>query len=271
MTSYLGKMIMAYDTGIEWCNHTFNPWWGCTKLSQGCKHCYAETMSARFGQDIWGPGRQRRTFAEKHWHEPLKWDALAAATNIRARVFCASMADVFEDNRQLNDERTRLWHLIEETPHLDWLLLTKRPHLIAEMVPSAWLTDPRENVWYGTSVESPEVYARLDALRHTPAVVRFVSAEPLLAPLTDLDLAGLHWVIAGGESGSGARPMDEAWVRLIRDQFQAAGVAFFMKQMGAVWARTHAAHSKGGNLDDLPPDLQIREFPQPLRVGTVHV
>ncbi len=262
---------MAYDTGIEWCHHTFNPWWGCTKVSQGCKHCYAETMAARFGQDIWGPGRQRRTFAEKHWREPLKWNALDQAAGMRARVFCASMADVFEDNYELNDERTRLWQIIEETPQLDWLLLTKRPHLIAEMIPKDWLTDPRENVWYGTSIESPEVYARLDMLRQTPAVVRFVSAEPLLAPLPELDLTGIDWVIAGGESGPGARPLDEAWVRAIRDQCRAADVAFFMKQMGTVWARTHGVHTKGNHLDDLPLDLRIRDFPQPLRVRSLYV
>lgn len=252
---------MASNTRIEWCDHTFNPWWGCTKVSPGCAHCYAETLATRFGQTCWGPRAPRRTFGAAHWREPLAWNARAAATGQRARVFCASMADVFEDRRELDPERARLWALIEATPHLDWLLLTKRPERILALIPPAWRATPPANVWYGTSVESPAVVGRIAALRQVPATIRFLSAEPLLAPLPALDLEGIHWVIVGGESGAGARPMAAAWARALRDQCRAAGVAFFVKQMGSVWARAQGLRGNGGALAALPPDLRLREVP----------
>src|SRR5687767_6851032 len=116
---------MGRNSTIEWTTHTFNPWWGCTKVSPGCQNCYAERLSTRYGHDVWGPGAKRRTFGEDHWKEPLRWEAEAARTGVRARVFCASMADVFDKDAPAK-ERKRLWKLIAKTPHLDWLLLTKR-------------------------------------------------------------------------------------------------------------------------------------------------
>lgn len=118
---------MGKNSRIEWTDHTFNPWWGCTKVSEACKNCYAEAWSKRVGQQVWGPQAERRFFGERHWLEPLKWNADAAAHGKRLRVFCASMADVFEDRRSLDPWRSKLWELIEATPQLDWLLLTKRP------------------------------------------------------------------------------------------------------------------------------------------------
>src|SRR5689334_19979739 len=138
---------MAKDSKIEWTNHTFNPWWGCTKVSPACKHCYAETWAKRVGQEIWGARADRRFFTDKHWGQPKLWNEDARRQGIRYRVFCASMADVFEGRKELDSWRRRLWHLISETPHLDWLLLTKRPENVLKAVP--WGDRWPSNVWIG--------------------------------------------------------------------------------------------------------------------------
>ena len=247
---------MGKETGISWCDHTFNPWWGCTKVSLGCQLCYASTLSSRWGYDIWGPKADRRFFDDKHWAEPLKWNRDAVAAGERRRVFCASMADVFERHmvqhvqEQLAFARQRLWKLIEATPMLDWLLLTKRPEHIPLYIPRSWLRQAPHNVWYGTSVEDQAAAdTRIPLLLQVPAVVRFLSCEPLLGPVDLHDYLGwhmsdipddqkIHWVIAGGESGSGARPMHPGWARSLRDQCQAAGIAFHFKQRGE-WTWDH--------------------------------
>ena len=143
---------MARDSRIEWTDHTFNPWWGCTKVSAACDHCYAETWARRIGLDIWSAGKPRRYLSDAYWQQPHKWNAAAANAGSKARVFCASMADVFEWKKGLWSWRHRLWAVIEETPHLDWLLLTKRPHLVRRLAP--WGDHWPENVWLGTTVES---------------------------------------------------------------------------------------------------------------------
>lgn len=229
---------MGKNSTIEWTHHTFNPWWGCVKVSAGCKHCYAETWSRRVGLDIWGARGERRFFSDSHWREPVRWNAEAVAAGVRRRVFCASMADVFEARSDLDLVRERLWTLIETTPALDWLLLTKRPEQIAEKAP--WGNRWPPNVWLGTTAEN-QLWAnrRIPILLEHPAVVRFVSCEPLVG---HLDLTRwmsskgsehcINWVIAGGESGSKARPMNPEWVRSLRDQCQRAKVAFHFKQWG---------------------------------------
>lgn len=231
---------MAKNSSIEWTHHTFNPWWGCTKISPACDHCYAETWAKRVGQSVWGNKAPRRFFTDKHWKEPLRWNAEATTEGIRHRVFCASMADVFERRAELNEQRERLWKLIEATPMLDWLLLTKRPQNIEKMVP--WTTVWPHNVWLGTTVENQaNALVRLPHLLKHRARVRFLSCEPLLGPLdlkgwlkpdTKLGLHGIDWIIAGGESGPGARPMLPAWARNLRDQATKAKVAFHFKQWG---------------------------------------
>ena len=143
---------MAKNSRIEWTTHTFNPWWGCVKLSPACKHCYAESWARRVGKSVWGTKAPRRFFGDKHWSEPLKWNNEAAHAGIRARVFCASMADVFEDRDELDVWRERLWRLIAETPALDWLLLTKRPDLVSKKTP--WGKNWPSNIWLGTTVEN---------------------------------------------------------------------------------------------------------------------
>ena len=231
---------MAKDSKIEWTHHTFNPWWGCSKVSPACKHCYAETWAKRVGSKVWGAKAPRRFFTDNHWKEPLKWNREAQSLGERRRVFCASMADVFERRSELHPWRERLWELIDRTPMLDWLLLTKRPHNISYMVP--WAKQWPENVWIGATVEN-QTWAekRLPTLLKIPAKIRFLSCEPLLS---NLDLSAfvdkpeyhpIDWIIAGGESGAYSRPMNPEWVRNLRNQSNEANIAFHFKQWGH-WA-----------------------------------
>ena len=226
---------MGKNSPIEWTNHTFNPWWGCVKVSAACKNCYAESWAKRVGQKVWGPKADRRFFSDRHWAEPRKWNQLASRDQTRARVFCASMADVFEDRRDLDAPRERLWSLIEETPNLDWLVLTKRPQLISKFVP--WQDRWPSNVWIGTTVEDQEAAEeRLDYLTAIPASVRFISAEPLVGPV-DLGrwIHNLDWVITGGESGPKARPSSPSWFIDLMNQCMSTDTAFHFKQWGD-WA-----------------------------------
>ncbi len=163
---------MAQNSSIEWTDHTFNPWWGCAKVSPACDNCYAELWAKRMGHQVWGAAAERRFFSDAHWTEPLAWNEEAVATGQRKRVFCASMADVFERRAELHSQRDRLWELIQSTPSLDWLLLTKRPQNVRGMVP--WGKKWPANVWLGTTVEN-QTYAekRLPFLLQHPAAVRF--------------------------------------------------------------------------------------------------
>lgn len=257
------------NSTISWTDHTFNLVWGCQKVSPGCTNCYAETLAKRYGFDVWGPAKTtaRRTMSANYWRQPLRWNEAARKAEKRARVFCCSMADVFEDHPTNAQERPRLWELIKQTPWLDWLLLTKRPENFRAFLPSGFRVEPWPNVWLGTSVENQE-YAekRIPYLLDVPAKVRFLSCEPLLGPVElwrfdeedqalrgigiirsggmtpstpdslperyDDSYAGIDWIIAGGESGHGARPMHPDWARSLRDQAQTAGVAFHFKQWG---------------------------------------
>ncbi|HEY4212778.1 MAG TPA: phage Gp37/Gp68 family protein [Steroidobacteraceae bacterium] len=225
---------MAKDSGIEWTHHTFNPWWGCVKLSPACAHCYAEAWARRVGMQLWGGSAPRRFFGDNHWREPLRWNAEAERAGVRTRVFCASMADVFEPRAELDPWRKKLWDLIERTPHLDWLLLTKRPGHIKHVYP--WATKPRCNVWLGTTAENQRWAARrIDRLIGVDAHVRFLSCEPLLSAIDLTAWLGkdlISWVIAGGESGGAARPTHPNWVRSLRDQCETYGVPFHFKQWG---------------------------------------
>lgn len=232
---------MSENSKIEWTHHTFNPWWGCAKVSPGCDHCYAERDAGRFtpGTVLWGVDAGRREFGDKHWSEPLKWNARAAKEGTRYRVFCASMADVFDKNAPAG-ARERLWSLIEQTPHLDWLLLTKRIGNVGRMIPDRWSTMLPRNVWLGISVVNQDEADRdIPKLLAVKAHVRWLSMEPLLGPV-DLDRVyvaapgerWIDWVVVGGESGPKARPMHPDWARALRDQCTVAGVQFLFKQWG---------------------------------------
>lgn len=268
---------MAENTKIEWCDATFNPWVGCTKISPGCDHCYAEssTPSRVLGVN-WGPGAPRRRTGKSNWNKPLAWnrnhDKFYAEHGRRQRVFCASLADVF-DNEVDPRWRRDLFDLVELTPNLDWLLLTKRIGNVLKMCTQDGLMFDMlsDRVWLGATIVNQEEADRdIPKLLATPARVRFLSMEPLLGPVDIGDFvhpeyphctgyvpstryepgycdrcAGhssdpihtmpqgkVNWVIVGGESGPGARPMHPAWARSLRDQCDAAGVPFLFKQWG---------------------------------------
>jgi len=246
---------MAENSGIEWTHHTFNPWMGCMKVSPACKFCYAERdMDNRFGRVSWGPAGTRVITSKANWKKPVQWDRDAKQRGIRYRVFCASLADVFEDwtanmtnpdgqlgSATMQDMRSDLFRLIDATPNLDWLLLTKRPENIRRMwEPFDWQAvgdmPRRPNVWLGTSVETAQYLGRIDALKASHGLCQnlFLSMEPLLGNVSTLGeyLDGIDWVIAGGESGPEARPTNPDWFRSVRDQCQTNNVPFFFKQWG---------------------------------------
>jgi len=228
---------MAKNSHIEWTHHTFNPWWGCNKVSPACDNCYAELWAKRMGHRLWGLDSPRRFFGDAHWREPLTWNEEARLSGFRQRVFCASMADVFEAREDLNTQRDRLWRLIDNTPYLDWLLLTKRPQNTSRIAP--WGSNWPANVWLGTSVENQTLAEkRLPFLLKSPATVRFLSCEPLLGPV-DLrkwfrrkGFYPIDWIIAGGESGGASRPMHPDWVTSLLHQCQEFDVSFHFKQWG---------------------------------------
>ena len=265
---------MSENSKIEWTDHTFNPWEGCQKVGPGCDHCYAETRNARFAGGTavnWGPGAQRRRTSASNWAKPTVWnakaDAFMAVHGRRQRVFCASLADVF-DNAVDPQWREDLFRLIVATPNLDWLLLTKRIGNVGNMLPVPFdFAKQYPNVWLGATITSQaEADRDIPKLLALPARVRFLSMEPLLGQvdLTSVMVANgvmrnmapaiqlLDWVIVGGESGPGARPMHPDWALSLRDQCADAGAPFLFKQWGE-WgpADGPAFMAAGGKRSDL--------------------
>lgn len=282
---------MTQNTKIEWADHTFNPWWGCTKISPACDHCYAASLDKRTGGDHWGTNQPRKRTSAKNWLEPVKWNKQAGyffdKYGRRQRVFCASMADVF-DNAVDPQWREDLFMLIAMTPNLDWLLLTKRIGNAAQMMDAAKGKAERDqihdvqiskwklwqNVWLGATICNQEEADRdIPKLLTLPAAKRFLSIEPMLGPVdltvyhnwlgrskggmwcpdcpergVGIDPAehhdclgevenaapytGIDWVICGGESGPGARPMHPNWAQSLRDQCDRAQIPFLFKQWG---------------------------------------
>lgn len=221
---------MSSSTHISWTDRTVNPWWGCSKVSPACLNCYAEKLAWRFAKLAWGRGSSRRKASENVLAQPLAWNRAAKRKGIRYRVFCASMADVF-DEEVPEEWRAELWDIIRQCTELDWQLLTKRPENIASMLPPDW-GDGWSHVWLGVTVEDQtRADQRIPILQSIPASIRFLSAEPLLGPVT-LDLNGIDWVILGGESGPHYRPMHPDWARSVRDQCLQRNVAFHLKQWG---------------------------------------
>lgn len=291
---------MAENSSIEWTHHTFNPWIGCQVVSPACDNCYAEAQNRfrNWNPQGWGPHAARKRTSASYWRQPLKWNREAEAAGERRRVFCASLADVFDNHRSIDPAwRNDLWKLIAATPHLDWLLLTKRPQNIFKMLPDRW-HGGWNNVWLGTTVENQqEANRRIPKLLSVPAKIRFLSCEPVLEPV-DLGFVkdrngwrdvlhgwrncdayvgaddSVNWVICGGESGPNARPMHPDWARDLRDQCAAAGVPFLFKQWGewepvsetrgdnGNWGRNWMLMDRNGSVDipdDRAPDEHLRE------------
>ena len=299
---------MAKNTKIEWCDHSFNPWVGCAKISPGCDNCYAERWACRFGTVGWGAKANRRKTSAQNWRQPIQWNRQAEIQFSawerfqtdnelsddemieqhgfikprRPRVFCGSLCDVF-DNAVPDEWRVELFELMSVTPHLDWLLLTKRIGNAAKMLPKDRRGDPLSwgggwsNVWLGATICNQEEADRdIPKLLATPAAVRFVSMEPLLGPI---DLAQacakyhwtdgggfwysatprlLDWTIVGGETGKHARPLHPSWVRSLRDQCQHARIPFCFKQWGEYveWDGSQSP-SPSARMDDMTPVVWV--------------
>lgn len=250
---------MASDTAIAWTDHTFNPWMGCTKVSEGCRNCYAETLTNnKMGLRLWGPEAARQ-LTKSPWQHVKKWQREAAAGELGNygdavlgakmptvategldgvaftphMVFTGSLMDWAEDRDDLLPHRARLWDVIRNSPDLWFQMLTKRPENIAKFLPSDWGSEGYPNVWLGTTIEDNRVKDRAEHLKSNPARVHFISYEPAIGPLDEVNLDGIEWVIVGGESGPGYRPFEQQWGRDMRDHCINNGIAFFMKQDAA--------------------------------------
>lgn len=264
---------MAEVTKISWAHSTFNPWIGCTKIGPGCDNCYAEVRDRRHllgGVSHWGPGVPRHLTSKAYWREPLKWNEKAARGGQPWRVFCASHADVF-DNEVDPEWRAALFRLIKATPHLTWLLLTKRIGNVADMLPTDWGEGGREgyaNVWLGiTVVTQDEAKRDISKLVKIPARVHWLSIEPQLERMSMAvigDRASIDWIVCGGESGPHSRPFDIDWARQLRKQCRSYNIKFFMKQLGTRAVNRGELYEHTGKGDDpseWPVDLQVQEFP----------
>lgn len=286
---------MGKVTGIAWCDHTWNGWIGCQKVSPGCTYCYAEREAfvrreRSHGRELWGPQGERHKTSAEYWFQPVTWNREAWVQHecgwrgnsaaikafdgcpqcfgkvgffpTRQRVFCMSLGDALEDRPELIPWRTDLFNLITITPNLDWLILTKRIELAGDLLPVSWFDGKwPKNVWMGVSVENQQ-YAdfRIPELMKMPAPVRFISAEPLLGPV-DITLGREatevpSWVIVGGESGSKYRPFQAEWARAILDQCRSVTPPI------PFFMKQLGGHpDKRDNVEDFPEDLRIREWP----------
>jgi protein gp37 len=252
---------MGDKSAIEWTEATWNPTTGCDQTSPGCDHCYALTLAKRLkamGQPKYQHDGDPRT-SGPGFGLTLHPDALDVprSWSTGRYVFVNSMSDLFHHDVPVHYIR-QVFEVMADTPQHTYQVLTKRSKRLAEIAPHLEWPD---NVWMGVSVETDRYSFRIDHLRQVPAAVRFLSCEPLIGPLGDLDLDGIHWVIAGGESGHGARPMDLSWVSDLLDQCVTANVAFFLKQLGTRLASDLGHRGKGDDLDEFPEHLQVREYP----------
>ena len=255
---------MSDNSPIEWTDSTWNPVTGCSKVSPGCANCYAETLSLRFGWSAkpWTPANAaenvilhpERLLLPTRWRQPR-------------RVFVNSMSDLFHE--LVPDPYIRqVFEVMAQCPRHEFQVLSKRPERMRELH-RLW-TDRHgvlPNVWLGTSIENDRWTGRADHLRAAPAAIRFISAEPLLGPLPSLDLAGIDWLIVGGESGIGHRPIEADWVRELRDRAVDAGVAFFFKQWGGRTPKAHGRTLDGRTWDEYPvPELGPAGAPEAQRI-----
>lgn len=251
---------MAQNSKIEWTNHTVNLWWGCTKVHEGCDNCYAETLSKRWKNDVWGNDKPRKEIRSA-WNDLLKYQKLAKEAGEIHRVFVGSMMDIFEKPMPLIGAaipeyttgvlRDRLFGEINlgYYPNLLFLLLTKRPSNINKYIPESWKTNPPENVMFGTSPVNQKTFNDLVGQLMKVNGKRFLSVEPQLDFITveTLGFSGINWIIQGGESGHHKRPFNLDWARSMRDECTLLSIPYFFKQIDKI--------------QSIPEDLQIRQFP----------
>ena len=242
---------MSDKSAIEWTDATWNPVTGCSKVSPGCAHCYAEKLSLRFGRSLlpWTPANAEENVIlhPERLGVPLAWRQ-------PRMVFVNSMSDMWHPLVP-PEYIDQVFNVMQRADRHTYQILTKRPELMRDWFegPGAnWAESPLKNVWLGTSIENDRWVSRADDLRKTPAAVRFISAEPLLSALPSLDLAGIDWLIVGGESGSSHRPMDEAWVRALKAKAEEAGTAFFFKQWGGLTPQSGGRQLDGRTWDAFP-------------------
>lgn len=229
---------MSKRTEIIWTESTWNPWQGCTRVSPGCDHCYMYTAKRRYGQE---PSVVVRS-ARPTFRNPMRW-------RDPRKVFTCSWSDFFHQGA--DGWRSEAWDIIRATSRHTYQVLSKRPERIARCLPPDWYAG-WPHVWLGVTVENADYVGRIDILRQLPAKVRFLSIEPMLGPIPNLDLTGIHWVIVGGESGPHFRPCDPAWVRDICDQCVASGVPFFFKQLGGLTPKAGGRALDGRFWDEFP-------------------
>jgi len=270
---------MGKTTNIKWTDASLNFWHGCMKVSPGCTHCYAETLSKRYGRDIWGPpATTQRMRTKGPWKDIWTWNAEAWKAGERKKVFVMSMGDFFEDHPEVTPWREEACEILAKLPWLDIQILTKRPENIARMVPAWWLLDWPKNIWIGTSVENQgTAWDRCAALARIPAPIRFLSVEPMLEWIDlgfdvwfDPDYYDgkierprdgiakqykdiIQWVIVGGESGANRRPLEISWIESIVNQCKHSGVPVFVKQDSGMYP---------GKQGRIPNELFIQEFPK---------
>ena len=253
---------MGSKTGIAWTDMTFNPWWGCTKVSPACDNCYAATVARNRKLEVWGSKTPRQQTSQNNRQKPLAWERKAVREGCRYKVFTLSMGDVMDGEVPLA-WREELWTLINQTPHLDWQLLTKRPENYHRFLPEKFT---HNNVWLGTTAENQQYFdlrwpAMMRLKEHFPGAPLWISYEPALGPLSVASqVIKPDWIIFGGESGSGARSTDVNWARSLREECQRYGLAFFMKQMAA------ASLVKAKQL--IPTDLAVRQYPEWVQLVT---
>lgn len=252
---------MAQDSNIEWTTHTANAWWGCVGVHEGCDHCYAEALSKRFGDDVWGNDKPRRMI-KSFIRDLNKYQNLAKKSGEIHRVFVGSMMDIFEKPMPLIDSKGTLKKYTTEElrrsffesismgnyPNLMFLLLTKRPSNINKYIPERWKKTPPDNVMFGTSPVSQETFKTLVTQLKEVNGKRFLSIEPQLSEIKLGDMTGIDWVIQGGESGHHKRPFNISWARSMRDECKKLGVPYFFKQIDKI--------------QSIPTDLQIQQFPK---------
>lgn len=260
---------MAEKSGILWTDGTFNPWWGCSKVSPACDKCYADRVAKRYGwSNLWGAYAERRFFSEKHMNEPRRWNDQAKKEGKVKRVFCGSMCDILESYSgerytldKLDSAREQTFKMAEETPYIEWLFLTKRIHNIQAMIPYAWKKNPPKNIRFGVTVENQDFAYRYGLLTQLWSGNSFVSVEPILSKVSFANVGVKYpdWVIIGSESGSGRRETKIEWVVDLINECKENKTPVFVKQLEINGALTKTPFVNNKRYIDFPTQYLFKD------------